>query len=345
MATQDPPVGPAAQMGAGAVSLGIGDPGDLPIKARGFWEQVWRRFRKDRIALASGVLIVVILLISFVGAPLASHILGRGPDTINLNANPYVPLGPWAHITAPSGSHMSSLYIMGTSDPTGRDEFLRMLYGAQTSLEVGVFSTVLGMLIGIALGVLAGYYGGIIDMLVSRATEIVMAFPLLLFVIALASTIGPRLNSYNLFGLFAPGVMMLTLVISAFSWYYPARVVRAEVLSMREKEFVEAARMVGASDWRIMRQHLIPHLTGVVIVLTTLSIAGNILLEAGLSYLGVGIPLPTASWGNLLNDGVNYYLNQPWLIMWPGVAILIATLCFNLLGDGLRDAIDPRSTR
>jgi len=345
MATQDRPLASATGGGAAAaVAADVADPGDIPIKARSFWEQVWRRFRRDRVALASVVVIILMLLAAYVAAPVASHILGRGPNSINLNANAYQPEGPWTYITSASG-HGKSLYILGTADPTGRDEFLRMLYGAQVSLEVGVFSTVVGMLVGVALGLLAGFYGGIVDTLVSRATEIVMAFPLLLFVIALASTVGPRLNSYTLFGAFEPGVMMLTIVIAAFSWYYPARVVRAEVLSLREKEFVEAARMVGAGDLRIMRKHLIPHLTGVVVVLTTLSIATNILLEAGLSYLGVGIPLPTASWGNLISDAVQYYTTQPWLIIWPGVAILIATLCFNLLGDGLRDAIDPRATR
>jgi len=320
-----------------------GDPGDMPVTARGFWEQAWRRFRHDRVAMASAVVIVLILIAAYVGLPIASHLLGRGPNSINLNANPYTPEGPWSTITSASG-HGTSLYPLGTSDPTGRDEFLRMLAGAQVSLEVGVFSTVLGMVIGVVLGMMAGYYGGIIDTLVSRATEIVMAFPLLLFVIALAETIGPRLNSYTMFGLFTPGVLMLTIVIAAFSWYYPARVVRAEILSLREKEFVEAARMVGASNLRIMRRHLIPHLTGIVIVLSTLSVATNILFEAGLSYLGVGIQLPNASWGNLISDAVNYYLTVPWLMVWPGVAILVATLAFNLLGDGLRDAIDPRAT-
>ena len=344
MATQDRPLASATGAGAAAAIAVGADPGDMPIKARGFWEQVWRRFRRDRLAVASAVGIVLILVVAYAGTPIAEHLLGRGPNTINLNANAYAPEGPWTYITTPSG-HGKTLYLLGTADPTGRDEFLRMLYGAQVSLEVGVLSTVLGMVMGVILGMMAGYYGGIIDTLVSRATEIVMAFPLLLFVIALASTVGPRLNAYTFFGLFSPGVMMLTVVISAFSWYYPARVVRAEVLSMREKEFVEAARMVGAGDLRIMRRHLVPHLTGVVVVLGTLSVATNILLEAGLSYLGVGIPLPTASWGNLISSAVDYYLNQPWLIMWPGFAILFTTLCFNLLGDGLRDAIDPRSVR
>jgi peptide/nickel transport system permease protein len=170
-----------------------------------------------------------------------------------------------------------------------------------------------------------------------------MALPLLLFAIALSATVGTRMNAYTFFGLFSPGVVSVTLVITAFSWYYPARIVRAQILSLREKEFVEAARMVGAGNRRILRSHLLPHLTGTIIVYGTLTVATNILFEAGLSILGVGIPAGEPSWGNLINEAVNYYLTIPLLMVWPGLAILFATLAFNLLGDGLRDAVDPRS--
>jgi peptide/nickel transport system permease protein len=171
-----------------------------------------------------------------------------------------------------------------------------------------------------------------------------MAFPVLLFIVALASTVGDRLNNITLYGAFQRGVLTLVIVIGIFTWYYPARIIRAQVLSLREKEFVEAARMVGASDWRIIRSHLLPHLVAPIIVYSTLIVANNILLEAGLSFLGIGIPLPTASWGNLLQDASHYYQAQPWLMVWPGMAVLLTTLAFNLLGDGLRDAFDPRSS-
>jgi peptide/nickel transport system permease protein len=171
-----------------------------------------------------------------------------------------------------------------------------------------------------------------------------MAFPLLLFAIALASTVGPRLNGITL-GFLGKGVLALTLVIGCFSWYYPARIIRAQVLSLREKEFIEAARMIGASDVRIIRSHLLPHLVAPIIVYSTLVFAQNILFEAGLSFLGVGIQLPTASWGNLLATAPEFYTTQPWLMLWPGLAVLMTTLAFNLLGDGLRDAFDPRSSR
>ena len=232
--------------------------------------------------------------------------------------------------------------MLGASDLLGRDEFLRLLYGARVSLEVAILATILGVSMGVALGTIAGYYGGFVDTIVSRLTEIVMAFPLLLFAIALSATIGDRLNSYTFFGIFQHGIVSLTLVIGFFSWFYPARIVRAQVLSLREKEFVEAARMVGNSNLRIMRSHLLPHLVGTIIVYSTLTVAVNILFEAALSYLGVGLPLPDASWGNLLSEAVQFYTLQPWVMLFPGLAILFTTLAFNLLGDGLRDALDPR---
>jgi peptide/nickel transport system permease protein len=332
---------PGAAVGVGTTGAIEADAGD--VRARGYWEQAWRRFRRDRIAVLSGVVIILIVLVAFIGAPIAVHVLGHGPNDINPNAIVnYQPAGPWSHVQDANGN--STLYVLGASDLVGRDEFLRVLYGAQVSLEVAITATILGLFIGVVMGTLAGFYGGLTDTLVSRMTEIVMAFPLLLFAIALASTVGDRLNSYTFFGLFAPGVVTLVLVISVFSWYYPARIVRAQVLSLREKEFVEAARMVGGSNYRIMRSHLLPHLVGTIIVYGTLLVATNILFEAALSYLGVGLPPPNASWGNLLSDAVNYYTTQPWLMVWPGLAILITALAFNLLGDGLRDAIDPRST-
>ena len=172
-----------------------------------------------------------------------------------------------------------------------------------------------------------------------------MAFPLLLFLIALSATLGDRLDKITLGGLLNPGVFTLTMVIGLFTWFYPARIVRAQVLSLREKEFVEAARMVGSSNFRIMRSHLLPHLVGTIIVYGTLTVAINILLESTLSFLGVGLPPPNASWGNMLDEAVQFYTIQPWLIVWPGLALLVLTLAFNLLGDGLRDALDPRARR
>ncbi len=242
-----------------------------------------------------------------------------------------------------AGGGKTTLLILGGSDLTGRDEFLRLLYGGQVSIEVGVFSTIFGMTLGVITGMIAGYYGGHADTLVSRLIDIVMCFPLLLFLIALSATLGDRINSITLGGAFYPGVVTLTLVLTLFSWFYPARIFRGVILSLREREFIEAARMTGASNFRIMRTHLLPHLTGLIIIYSTLSIAVNILAESTLSFLGVGLPPPNPSWGNLLDQASSLYQAAPLLIVWPGLMLLILALAFNLLGDGLQDALDPRA--
>jgi ABC-type dipeptide/oligopeptide/nickel transport system permease subunit len=316
---------------------------DVDIRARGYWEQVWLRFRRDKVAIGGGVFLILLILAAWPGAILARHLLGHGPNELFYTAlnKDLLPVGPWSHVKTPEGG--TTLFIFGADGTLGRDEFLRMLFGARVSLEVAVLATLVGMGIGVTLGAIAGYYGGWIDSVVSRLTEIVMAFPILLFAIALASTVGNRLDGVGA-GVLGRGVLTLVLVIGFFSWYYPARIIRAQVLSLREKEFVEAARMVGASDWRILRSHLLPHLVAPIIVYSTLIVAQNVLLEAGLSFLGIGIKLPTSSWGNLLATAPDFYTAQPWLMLWPGLAVLLTTLAFNLLGDGLRDAFDPRSS-
>jgi len=323
------------------------------VRARGYWELVWLRFRRDRIAITGGCFILFLVFCAFAGGPIAAHYLGHGPNDQffagGVDQRTLLPVGPFSWIsTAPYagavGHFPHTLFILGASDTTGHDEFLRLLYGAQVSLEVACIATIVGMLIGVVLGATAGYFGGWVDTIISRLTEMVMAFPLLLFAIALGSTVGPRLNDVTL-GFLGKGVLTLVLVISLFSWFYPARIIRAQVLSLREKEFIEAARMTGASDARIIKSHLLPHLVAPIIVYSTLVFAQNILFEAGLSFLGVGIQLPTASWGNLLSSAPQYYTAQPWLMLWPGLAVLLTTLSFNLLGDGLRDAFDPRSAR
>jgi peptide/nickel transport system permease protein len=355
--TERPELVPAAAGLAATIAIEthgeVGEADATFVRARGYWEQVWLRFRRDRVAIAGGCFIVLLAFCAFAGGPIAAHYLGHGPNDQffggGVDQKTLLPVGPLTWVsTAPyagaAGHFSDTLFILGASDTTGRDEFLRLLYGAQVSLEVACIATIVGMLIGIVMGATAGYFGGWIDTIISRLTEMVMAFPLLLFAIALGSTVGPRLNDVTL-GFLGQGVLTLVLVISLFSWFYPARIIRAQVLSLREKEFIEAARMIGASDARIIKSHLLPHLVAPIIVYSTLVFAQNILFEAGLSFLGVGIQLPTASWGNLLSSAPQYYTAQPWLMLWPGLAVLLTTLSFNLLGDGLRDAFDPRSAR
>jgi len=322
------------------------------VKARSYWELVWIRFRRDKLALLSAGVVIFLFLSAFAGGPLAAWLLGHGPnDQLPYGVDPhsFVPVGPWTHVLqAPyrgmphAEKYGSTLFVLGGSDNLGRDLFLRILYGGQTSLEVGVFATIGSVSLGVLMGLMAGYFRGWVDTVISRLIEIVMVFPYLLFVIALRIVAGPALNSITL-GFLKPGVFMLALIFSVFGWFYPARIMRGVVFSLREKEFVEAARMTGASDWRIMRSHLLPHLVAPIIVYSSILVATNILGEAGLGFLGLGILPPTASWGNLLALAPQYYQTQIWILLFPGLAILFTTMAFNLLGDGLRDAVDPRS--
>jgi ABC-type dipeptide/oligopeptide/nickel transport system permease subunit len=316
-------------------------PLDIPaapeaVKARGYWELIWIRFRRDKLAVGSLGFIFFLFFAAFAGAPIAAHFLGHGPldfYAAGVDPNTFTPVGPWSHISTAlyagqPGHHGTTLYI---------------LYGAQVSLEVGIFATVGSVGLGVVMGLMAGYFRGWIDTVVSRMIEVVMVFPFLLFIIALRIVAGPSLNDITL-GFLEPGVFMLSLIFTIFGWFYPARIMRGVVLSLREKEFVEAARMTGASDWRIMRSHLLPHLVAPIIVYSSILVAVNILAEAGLGFLGLGVVPPTASWGNLLAEAPQFYQTDIWILLFPGFAILFTTIAFNLLGDGLRDAFDPRST-
>jgi peptide/nickel transport system permease protein len=339
--------GGAGGLGAAVATESGGELGELEeVRARGYWELVWRRFRRDKVAIASGIFIVILILIAFAGAPLAKHYLGHGPNdiftgTAAVNSS-FLPAKPMTWIDNYYTNHRD-LLILGASNTLGQDEFLRLLYGARVSLEVALGSTFGVMLIGVILGSIAGYFRGWVDTIISRVTEITMAFPALLFIIALAATIGPQLDNITL-GVFPQGVITLVLIFTIFGWFYPARIMRAQVMSIREKEYIEAARMIGASDFRIIRSHVLPHLVAPMIVYSTLIVASYVLAEAGLSFLGLGIKF-NASWGNLLADAPQYYTTRPLLMLWPGLAVLLTTLAFNLLGDGLRDAFDPRSSQ
>lgn len=321
------------------------------VKARGYWELVYIRFKRDRVAVASVFFIVFLFVAAFIGGPVAARILGHGPNdlfTNGVNANTLAPVGPLTHIKLMPGeagysaTHHTTFLLLGGDSQLGEDLFLRLLYGAQTSLEVALSATIGSVALGVAMGLLAGYFRGWVDTVISRMIEIVMVFPSLLFIIAVRIVMGPSLNNFTL-GFLAKGVLTLALVFTIFGWFYPARIIRGVVLSLREKEFVEAARMTGATDVRIMRSHILPHLVAPIIVYSSLIVAQTIIAEAGLSFLGLGISVPTASWGNLLSTAPQFYLTQPWLMVWPGLCILLTTLAFNLLGDGLRDAFDPRA--
>jgi peptide/nickel transport system permease protein len=316
------------------------------IRARGYWELIWRRFRRDKVAIGSGLFIILLILIAFAGAPIAQHYIGHGPNDLFLNPPAVslpsrLPANPLTWVQN-DNTGKRNILVLGAANRLGQDEFLRLLYGARISLEVAGLSTLGVMIIGVLLGATAGYFRGWVDTIISRLTEVTMAFPLLIFVISLAATVGPQLDKITL-GFFPRGVLTLVLIFSLFGWFYPARIMRAQVLSIREKEYVEAARMIGASNSRIIRSHVLPHLVAPIIVYSTLTVASYVLLEAGLSFLGVGIKFEP-SWGNLLSSGPDFYTTRPLLMVWPGLAVLLTTLAFNLLGDGLRDAFDPRAS-
>src|SRR6266511_3732954 len=262
-----------------------------PVRARGYWEQVWIRFKRDKIAITGGIYIIFVLLAGFVGAPVAQHFLGHDPDTPfagGVDANTFLPVGPWTHVSLASiGEHGSTLFLLGGDSQLGRDEFLRLLYGTQVSMEVAIGATVLSMVIGVLMGSLAGYFGGWIDTIISRLTDITMAFPLLLFIIALASTVGPRLDGITLGGIFEKGVITLVLILGFFGVYYPARIVRASVLSIREKEVVAAARMVGARALQIIGSDMLSTLLVPIMALASVTVADSILVLVDVSLISV----------------------------------------------------------
>ena len=305
--------------------------------------------------------LILIVLACFVLEPILERVLGHAPDEPFLGAvNPidHSPVGWFSWVPDNSG-HGKTFLLLGGDGPLGRDELLRLLAGGQVSLEIAFIATAIALIVGVFFGTLAGYYGGLVDSVISRITELFMSFPLLLLVIALGQTAAQRFAAYTLHGLFTPGVLALSVVVGLFSWFYPARVVRTLVVSLREQEFVEAAHMVGARDRRIIWKHLLPHLAGPLIVWGTLVAAGVIILEASLSVLNFGLRLGTPSWGGLLAQSWGTLLNfgQPsaapgivypvptLLKVAPSLALFLTVLCLSLIGDGLRSALDPRGER
>ena len=311
------------------VSLGIAGEDTGDIVARSPTALFWRRFRQDRVAVASLIFIVLLVIIA-IAAPLVVKLLGLpGPYVQNLNlTNAFgEPLGP------------SAAHPFGV-DGLGEDIASRVIYGARVSLEVGVIGTGIATVIGVIVGLLAGFYRGWVDTVLSRLTDLVLCFPTLLFGIGLASACA--LNGC-LGGTIQPGVPVITAVVVIFGWTYIARIVRGLVLSLREKEFVEAARSLGASDARIMFREILPNLAAPVIVYASLLIPVNILFEAALSFLGVGVQPPTASWGQMIADATPIFNIAWWWMVFPGAALLLTVLAFNLLGDGLQDALNPKA--
>jgi ABC-type dipeptide/oligopeptide/nickel transport system permease subunit len=301
-----------------------GDGGAKAVEGRSPLTLAFIRLRRDTAAMVSAVVILLIVLVA-IFAPVFKAITGHGPnDQYNTTGRTPdgLPVGP------------SSTFWFGT-DTSGRDVLVRIAYGARVSLEVGIGATAVTMIVGTVVGLIAGYYGGIIDSIIGRIIDVVLALPYLLFAIAIIAVIG------------SIGVTLLILIIASFGWASVARIIRGQVISLREKEFVEAARSLGASNFRIMFVDLLPNVIAPAIVFSTLLVPVSVVTEAALSFLGIGIQAPTADWGEMIEDASGLIVNGQawWFMVFPGAALLLTTLSFNILGDGVRDAFDPRSDR
>jgi peptide/nickel transport system permease protein len=299
------------------------------ITARSPMQLFWRRLRRDKVAMVALGFIVVLIGIA-VFAPVIVAIAGTpGPKTQSSEA-----LDVFGTPTGPSAEHPFGV------DRLGRDVFSRTIYGARVSLEVAIIATGIAVLIGVTIGLIAGFYRGWTDTILSRLIDVVLAFPILLLGLGLAAACSGANGCFG--GLIEPGLPVVIMVIAIINWTYIARIVRGQVLSLREKEFVEAARSLGASDGRIIAREILPNLVAPLIVYASLLIPANILLEAALSFLGVGVAGGTPSWGAMISEATSLFPDAWWFMLFPGLALLLTVLAFNLVGDGLQDALDPR---
>lgn len=313
--TTDPEAAAAAETPTAIAAILEGElSSDVPepsIQTLSHGQLAWKRFRRHKLAMVSAVVLLLIGLSALL-ADLLSPFTFRELDLTSISQSP-------------SGEH-----LFGT-DTLGRDEFTRVLYGGRISLVVGVTVALAAGAIGTVIGSIAGYYGGWIDNIVMRTTDLFLAVPFLVVLIMASAVLGG-------------GVFDIVLVLSLFFWMVEARIVRGVFLSLKEKEFVEAARALGASNRRIIFRHMLPNAIGPIIVGVTLGVAAAILTESALSFLGFGIQPPTPSWGNMLAEHRNQITAAPWLLWFPGLMILLTSLCVNFLGDGLRDALDPHQS-
>jgi len=311
----------------------------------------WRRLRHDKVAMTALAVIILIVLFAIL-APVLTAIEGQDPYTTHplmpylsqgsLDLSGPIPGSPTAAYRFFSLSHW-----LGIAPQTGRDIFARLAYGAQVSLLIGVLATAVAVLLGTVIGAVAAFFGGVTDTLLSRLMDLLLAFPQLLLALTLTPILQARLgNTFLGRGSTLP-IASLVIILGVFGWPYLARIVRGQVLSLREREFVEAARALGAPSGRIIFKEIIPNVIPVVLVYATISIPANITAEAALSFLGAGVRDPTPSWGQMLNEASqsNWYQSDPWVLFVPGVMLLITVLAFNLLGDAVRDALDPKAGR
>lgn len=315
------------------------------ITGRTLLGTAWLRIRKSPVALVSFGVVVAIILFALL-APVLTAIEGQDPYTTNTSpevlddfTTPGLPLPGYMY---PSAEHW-----LGVEPGLGRDIFARVAYGAQVSLLIALLATTVSVVLGTILGAAAGYFGGKVDMVISRIMDFFLAFPHLLLVLSLTPILASRLQDTPFGGGSFVPIASLVIILGFFGWAYLARIVRGQVLSIREQEYIEAAKSYGASKASIIFKQVVPNVMGVVLVYATMLIPTNISAEAALSFLGVGVKDPTPSWGQMLNaaQAGNWYLSDPWFLIVPGFFLVITVLSFNLLGDAVRDALDPKASR
>ena len=314
------------QQESAAAEIVVAPGGDI---ARSPLQLFWRRLRRDKVAMAALAFIVALIFMAFF-APLIVSLAGTPGPRVQSSAA----LDVFGSPSGPSAEHPFGV------DRIGRDIFTRTIYGARVSLQVALIATGIAVVIGTAVGLVAGFYRGRVDSLLSGLTDVVLAFPILLLGLGLAAACSGAKGCFG--GLIQPGLPVVIMTIAIINWTYIARIVRGQVLSLREKEFVEAARSLGASNRRIILREVLPNLVAPLIVYSSLLIPANILLEAALSFLGVGVGAGTPSWGAMIAEATSLFPDAWWYMLFPGIALLITVLAFNLLGDGLQDALDPR---
>ena len=319
-----------------AEEAAVASAGDKAVQGRSLGRIAWERLKRDKLALTGGIVVLVLVVLALL-APVITGLYGQDPDAYHESLIDPLFSTPKGSLGGISGDHW-----LGVEPVNGRDIFARILYGARISLLVGFLSAIVAVVLGTILGILAGFFGGWVDSVISRVMDGLLAFPQLLFIIALVSVM-PN----EMLGLSGSSVrvFVMILVIGFFGWPYIGRVVRGQTLSLREREYVEAARSLGAGRFYILFKELLPNLVAPIIVYTTMMIPTNILTEAALSFLGVGVKPPTSSWGQMLSTAIDYYASDPMYMVVPGVAIFITILSFNLFGEGVRDALDPKGSR
>ncbi len=313
-------------------------PTEQAIQGRSLRQIAWRRLKHDKVAMAGGLGIVVIALVAVFSSQI-NDLLGNQPSDRNSNLTSIDTTMPYGRLGGASSSH-----LLGIQPVDGQDILARLIAGSRTSLMISVSAMLVSLIFGLTAGIVSGYYRGAIDAVLARILDVLLAFPTLLFALALLAIFNSSPSFLGMSGQ-TLNFAVVIFVLGFFGFAYLGRIVRGQVLSLREKEFVDAARSLGASDWRIISREILPNLMGPVLVWVTLTIPTYILGEAGLSFLGVGVQPPTSSWGQMLSNAGNFFQNDPMFLIWPGLILFLTVLSFNLFGDGLRDALDPKSTR